>query len=76
MYKKTLKIIATIIIGCSLLGGFAIFDLHNLGDKLKWDTFDQIRVKGYLLTGSVIGMVAPPIGPLAFFKLFATGIWS
>jgi len=72
MYKKILKVLATIIIGCSLLGSFAIYDLHSLGDKPKWNTFDQIRVKGYLLTGTVIGMIVPPIGPLAFFNLFAS----
>jgi hypothetical protein len=65
------KIAGLIIVSCIALGGLALYDLHNLGDKPNWNKFDQIRVKGYLLGGSIVGMVAPPIGPLNFINAFA-----
>jgi hypothetical protein len=65
------KIASIVIVGCIAISGLALHDLHNLGDKLSWNAFDQIRGKGYLLGGSIVGMVVPPIGPLNFINAFA-----
>jgi hypothetical protein len=59
------------LISCIALIGLALYDLHSLGDQPKWNKFDQIRVKSYLVAGSVVGMAVPPIGPLNFFNAFA-----
>ena len=65
------SIVVVWLISCIALSGLAIYDLHNLGDKPSWNKFDQIRVKSYLVTGSIVGMVVPPIGPLNFINAFA-----
>jgi hypothetical protein len=72
MSRKIIRAAVTPVIGCLLVAGLALYDLHSLGDKPSWNKFDQVRVKGYLLTGSIVGMVVPPIGPLRFINVFAS----
>jgi hypothetical protein len=71
MQGRLIKTAALILFALPVMAGLAISDLHYLGDKPNWNGFDQIRVKGYLLAGSIVGMAMPPIGPLSFFREFA-----
>jgi hypothetical protein len=64
--------VAVILLGFLPITGLALYDLHNLGDKPSWNSFDQFRAKGYLVAGSIVGMLVPPIGPLNFFSAFAS----
>jgi hypothetical protein len=40
------------------------FDLHYLGNKNTWNTFDKIRIKIYLKSVIYVGYITPPLGPL------------
>lgn len=37
-------------------------DLHYLGNKNHWNTFDRIRIKTYLKSVIYVGYITPPIG--------------
>lgn len=39
-------------------------DLHYLGNKNKWNTFDKTRIKIYLKSVIYVGYITPPLGPL------------
>jgi hypothetical protein len=70
--KQIGRSLAVMLIGLLPIMGLGLYDLHQLGDKPSWNNFDQARAKGYLLAGSIIGMVAPLIGPLRFINVFAS----
>ena len=53
-----------IAIGGPGFASLTIADLNYLGNKPAWNQFDKARVKTYMLTWSMVGMIVPPIGPL------------
>jgi hypothetical protein len=69
---RLLRFSFAVLIVLFALVAFAVWDMHRLGRDGGWDSFQVVRARVYLITGSVLAGLLPPVGPLALLNKFST----